>query len=522
MLAMLRRQVVIYPFLFALYGVLALAAANAVEVTWLRVLVIPITVVMAVAAAAWMLSRLVSRDVHVRALVALDIVLWFSWYGYFRRALVSQPLLYRLAEHQYAIPGFLLSLSAVVYIIVRRFPRPLSELSRYLNITSVVLVVIPTVVLLRTYGLTGGHAVSDDAGSGTKPALASGAERPDIYLVVLDKYTGARSLAANFAFDNSPFIDSLQQLGFIVPRSPHANYVHTHLALSALLNWRLLDDRPADLTASTGALPLDYAAIENNRSWEFLHHRGYRFIFFPSAYPATARNRHADLQLPDPRQLTSEFEVVWRRNTLGMPLRRWWCGVVGCTGGEFPYTPAPPALVDWKFQQLAQLPDSNGAIFAFAHFTVPHEPYVFRADCSLREPYWPQADTGADEIPVKQAYVEQIQCVNRKVLRFVGGVLAKSKTPPIIILQADHGHGRLGQAFSTLPADAPDRVNERADIFAAYYLPGHPSGVIYDSITPVNVLPRIFNYYFDAGIPLQPDATYWSTWEEPFKFIRVR
>ena len=519
---MLRRHFVIYPFVVALYGVLALAASNVREVVWLGVLVTPITTALVVAAAAWVLSRVVSGDVHVRALVALAIILWFSWYGYFHRALVKQPLLFGLSRHQYAIPAYLLLLSAGVYVIVRRFPRPLSDLSRYLNITTALLILIPTVTLIRDHGLRGGNAADQGTEPHTRPVLASDAVRPNIYLIILDKYTGAHSLTANYDFDNSQFIDSLQRLGFTVPRAPQANYVHTHLALSALLNWQLLDDRPADLTASGGALPLDYAAIEDNRSWEFLHQRGYRFVFFPSAYPATARNRHADLQLPDPRQVTSEFEVVWRRNTLAMPVRRWWCRTVGCSSGNFPYTPAPPALIDWKFQQLAQMPDSGGAIFAFAHFTVPHEPYVFRADCTPREPYWPMADTGADELPVKQAYVEQIECVNRKVLRFVDTVLAKSKTPPIIILQADHGHGRLGRTFTILPEDAPTLVAERTDIFAAYYLPGHPPGVVYDSITPVNVLPRIFNHYFDAQIPLQPDATYWSTWEEPFKFTRIR
>ncbi len=89
------------------------------------------------------------------------------------------------------------------------------------------------------------------------------------------------------------------------------------------------------------------------------------------------------------------------------------------------------------------------------------------------------------------------------------------------MLQADHGNGRLGAEFATISEADPDRVRERIDPFAAYYLPQQPAGVVYDSITPVNVLPRIFNHYFDAGIPLQRDATYWSTWQEPFSFTPV-
>jgi hypothetical protein len=134
----------------------------------------------------------------------------------------------------------------------------------------------------------------------------------------------------------------------------------------------------------------------------------------------------------------------------------------------------------------------------------------------------PRTAAESDEPAARDAYVEQIQCVNKKVLHLTAELIRKSKTPPIILLQADHGNGRLGREFATINRAGREHIEERTDPFAAYYLPDHASGVIYDSITPVNILPRVFNHYFNAGIPLQADATYWSTWQEPFGFTRVK
>lgn len=522
----MKQERVFYPFLVALYSVLALAAANFAEV-WPRDLIVPIATSLFIAVEAWVIGRLVTRNRQLGGLVALAIVAWFVWYDYVRQAYSREPWLQPLSVPHFAVPLILLAFLAIPYIIAQRFSGHLARITRSLNITAAILVTMSGAALIRGWdvGLQWAEkpAVADSARADPPYSAVPANARPDIYIIVLDKYTGSRSLKANYGYENSFFEDSLRRAGFYIPADPHSNYVHTHLALSAFLNWQLLGDRPPDLSANDGALLLDYAAIEDNRTWRYLRGLGYRFIFSPSAYPATARNRYADLQLPSPSKIVGEFATVWSRKTLLAPISRWLCMSFGCNRGSgFPYTPAPASVIDWKFDHLGQLPDSAGPIFVFAHFALPHEPYIYYSDCTHREPYWPESDSGKEETLVRKAYIQQVECTNRKVLSLTSELIRRSKRPPIIILQADHGHGRLGRDFASLEDAGAERVAERTDIFAAYYLPGHPHGVVYDSITPVNVLPRVFNHYFDAHIPLQPDATFWSTWDEPFKFTRIR
>jgi hypothetical protein len=517
------RVFVFYPFLVGIFGVLALAASNASEVAPAD-LARPLGIAIVVASVGCLLGALLTREWHAAALIALAVVLWFSCYSFVVDLLAHEPWLQPLSAPRFAVPLLASIAIAIAYAGGKRLALYLRTSSRYLNRCALIMLLFPMAALLNGWRRIGGA----DANAGEPepmPAVfnhAAGVQhKPDIYLIVLDEYTGTRSLAQNYDFDNRSFEDSLRALGFVVPRAPRSNNLHTHLALASLLNWELLESRPSSMKVDNGALKIDYRAIEDNRTSRYLHQLGYRFVFFPSAYRATAANRNADVQIPDPVHLTSEFERSWYRSTPIPTARRWWCRRRACNPTSS-YKPPQAELIEWKFDQLAKLSDSAGPIFAFAHFVTPHWPYMFESDCRHREPYRPPSDSGAYELPMKRAYVAQIQCINRKVLDAASRILAESEAPPIIIIQADHGHGRLGRDFPSLAEAGAERVDERIDPFAAYYLPGHPSGVVYDSITPVNVLPRVLNHYFDAQIPLQPDATFWSTWDEPFKFTRIR
>jgi hypothetical protein len=79
----------------------------------------------------------------------------------------------------------------------------------------------------------------------------------------------------------------------------------------------------------------------------------------------------------------------------------------------------------------------------------------------------------------------------------VDQLLATSKTPPIIVIQGDHG----GTYWK--------RPDQRMKILNAYYLPG-AGNVLYPSISPVNTFRIIFNTYFGQEFPLLPDVSRYS------------
>ena len=117
----------------------------------------------------------------------------------------------------------------------------------------------------------------------------------------------------------------------------------------------------------------------------------------------------------------------------------------------------------------------------------------------------------------RQDYLGQLEYANKKILRSIDQILANSETPPVIILQSDHGPG------STLDWENPEKTNmhERMPILNAYYLPDKGKKMLYESITPVNSFRVVFNALFDADLELLEDRNYFARWSRPYDFIDV-
>jgi hypothetical protein len=343
---------------------------------------------------------------------------------------------------------------------------------------------------------------------------------PDVLFLILDKYTGSRTLSQQYGYDNGDFAEWLRAHGFVVPKAPRANYVHTFLALDGMLNLGYLDSVADRVGATNVNRELYYDRVEGNRLAAFFRERGYEFVFLPTAYSATRQNRYADRQIPEPSQIRSELVAVWHRTTPVPTLHRLTCAVLGC---PYPtaYTPETAEMFDWKFAQLAQLAGQERPLFVLAHFTLPHEPYVFRGDCSHRPPYWPTWDNGPDSAHVTRAYVDQITCLNRQLEDLIFAWQTRSRVPPIILLQGDHGHGRSGRQLPGRKRLRPDQVEDRTSVFAAYLVPGAEVDSVPAGVTPINGVRFMLRHGFGADLPPLPDLTYWSAFRTPSALDRV-
>ncbi len=82
-----------------------------------------------------------------------------------------------------------------------------------------------------------------------------------------------------------------------------------------------------------------------------------------------------------------------------------------------------------------------------------------------------------------------------------------SRTPPIIILQGDHGYGR--------------HARDKVSILNAYYFPGGGDEVLYETITPVNNFRLVFDLYFGGQFGLLEDVSYYSPYDAAYDFSEV-
>ena len=501
----------LHPLLGGIYFVLSLAAANAISLTGWRDLQWPVPTALVLASLFWLLAYALSREAQKASLLALLWITAFSVYGYVAEALLPSGAIQLVGGDM----GLLAVFGVVLFgptLALLRSHRDLGAANRYATIVTGVLVAYTGAQLWWGMHQERSLNVLVPPPTATRAVPADTAP-PDFYLIVLDKYTGGELLARHFGYDNRSFEDFLRSRGFIVPRSARANYPQTQLALAAMLNLDYVQNLPGQVHL--------FDLIENNRLEAFLRQRHYRFVFFPTGFKFTSRNRNADLQLPEPTQVKGEFGAVWQRTTMLPELFQLACGVLGCRAGRLVYVAEGPDLMDWKFRQLQGLAGGSTPTFVFAHLALPHEPFIYHADCSPRDPVWPIGGSGYENAMADSAYLDQVTCVNRKVSVLVDSILARSRRPPIILLQADHGNGRFIRHMPQFRDLDSYRLRERMSVFSAYYLPGLGPDSISDSITPVNAMRLVLRHYFGADLPPLEDASYWAAPGAPRDFTRI-
>ena len=93
------------------------------------------------------------------------------------------------------------------------------------------------------------------------------------------------------------------------------------------------------------------------------------------------------------------------------------------------------------------------------------------------------------------------------MLEAIDTILANSDTPPIIVIQGDHGPWLQPKA-------------KRMQILNAYYLPGH-NDELYPTITPVNTFRLVFTDYFGGDYPLLDDISYFSPVPKLYEFSEI-
>jgi len=170
-------------------------------------------------------------------------------------------------------------------------------------------------------------------------------------------------------------------------------------------------------------------------------------------------------------------------------------------------------------KQAVHLPQDN---FTFIHMLVPHPPFVFGAEgeklkhTALYSFTDGPSAQGTPEDYLRD-YANQLIYTNQLVMEMLDYIFAHSPTPPIIIIQGDHGpRGFVGKDF------ADTNMYESFSILNAYYFPDQNYSALYPSISPVNSFRVVLMQYFSEDLELLRDASYYSAHQTPFDLKEVK
>jgi len=335
-------------------------------------LLLPLGLSLGLTVAGLFIFRALTRSWSSAALICTLLVALFYTYG------MAWDWLGRMLLGHWVLVGAWVLLAVIgtsmvwrLDVIARRMSGPLNAIGGVLLGMNLLVVVAFTLNLSPA-------VVDDGPGLTMSPAPSPGADLPDIYWLILDRYASGNVMHKYFDYDNSPFLDALRDRGFYVAEHATANYLKTALSLNSSRNMEYLDlaSLRARASADDDWRPA-YADLSAPFGVEhYLGSAGYRFIYLGTYWGPTSRHPSAEINyIYD--QLTSEFLDVLGRSTVLRALEG--------LGPESPF--------DWRRNrwnqtryELASLGRAStlaGPKFVHAHLALPHDPYVFHADGSF-------------------------------------------------------------------------------------------------------------------------------------------
>ncbi len=475
----------VYPIFFSLFPVLSLTASNIGQV-FIGEMTRPLILSLALGGILfWICQRLI-RDSHRAALITASLLFLFFTYGQVYAAFEGKTLLgVGLFRHRILFPLFCFVGLSLVWWIVRKVKQTAS-VTYSLNIASIFLLIYPSFALISNLVR---QSVSD-ASSQNPTAVASGeaAGAPDVYYIILDGYGRQDILQKELGYDNSEFIDGLRARGFYVAECSQSNYAHTLYSLSSSLNYDYLETLGATDDAERITL-LKHGAVR-----AAFEAQGYSVVAFPTGWSMTEWT-DADIYPSYGKSFTTltEFETLFLDTTM----LRVATDYDRLNSTTTPYSQARRLRVLSMIETLKELPAREGKYFVFAHFVIPHPPYSFGADGEWLEI---NADTASYE-EFRHAYINQAEFIGGQILQVVDSIQSASDTPPVIIIQGDHGP----------PPDLTNDPSIKMPILNAYYFPdAEAAEALYPSISPVNSFRVVLNRYFHSNLPLLEDKSYFA------------
>ncbi|MFA6384620.1 MAG: sulfatase-like hydrolase/transferase [Candidatus Omnitrophota bacterium] len=489
-----------HQFFFALFPVLFLFSRNIGEGE-LRYadIILPSIVVLCFAFIFSGLFSAAARDRRKGAIITSVFLLLALSYGHGYSILN----IFMYVKHRALLPVSAAFFFAVYYCVIRT-KNDLERITVILNAIAVSMIVVPLISIAfyaADYGIQKNNCRAikiNEPLRGAAPVLPA----RDIYYIVIDSYVASSTLQEVYNYDNSVFTDFLKKKGFVIASNSRSNYSATFLSLASSLNMEYVNYLEGVIGQGNDRRIL-YGMIRESKLKDYLRERGYRILHFGMWWPPGKNEKSLGFDLLRDKCFSPFSLALMERSILNIFYDYYFASVIK----NVTYN---------TFDAVAKVPGLKGPTFTFAYFYGMHAPFVFEADGQVIGSY-AAVEYSKDKRKAARLFMGQLDFYNAMLARLIDDILSKSRIPPVIVLQSDHGL----QFAECSQAGFKSCIQQRMRNFSAYYLPDNGSDLVYDSITPVNSFRLILKRYFNAEMELLNDRCFYSDKARPFVFTDV-
>ena len=392
-------------------------------------------------------------------------------------------------RYSFIVPAFLVAATILFFIIKKR--STVFTITYYLNILMVILIIIDTGTLLFRVSSKKKGLALQGTDTGDVFSLCDTCPKPDVYIILLDEYAGARELKDIFHYDNQPFYDSLGLRGFKTIANSHSNYNYTPYSTATTLNMKYLDPQKTSDAKKGYKYAID--DINDNRTVNFFLANGYRFFNyspFTVAYqsaPAEGSFVPVNTKLITAGTFLTRFEKdVWLSVADKMNIT-WYLKK------SMYVTLKDNDLIYNLTKNIAET--KTGPKVIYTHLLMPHYPYYYNEAGELRS-----FDTLRKSLfENTEHYLSYLKYTNKQMTVLIDHILSHSSMPPVIALISDHGYRHY--------KNNRDPKYYYSNLLSIH-LPGGNYSLYSDSTSNINFFRILLNSEFNQKLPLLEDKTF--------------
>jgi hypothetical protein len=312
-----------------------------------------------------------------------------------------------------------------------------------------------------------------EAASSDVPDAPDVADRPNVYLFVLDEYARNDQMAAALDYDNNEFYEDLRQRGFVVPEGVHAPFQQTILAMSSIFEMDYIATTREE--AAIGAMAVTDRLRGDNATVDYFRSIGYEYAYSPPGLYSWNRcvNDLVDLCIePDGKGLyIDEVDLALLDLT-----------PIGSLDLVREAVTDPDYAVDRLYEQRDEIDEP---FFLYAHIVSPHWPYRYEEDCALRSRFvYPPLLLDKSEGDLAN-YLQDVECLNERVLDGLDRI-EEDDPEAIVVLMSDHGSKFIHDGRKRLEDWGPEAKREEFGVLYALRVPDRCEGSVEEATNSVN------------------------------------
>lgn len=376
----------------------------------------------------------------------------------------------------------------ILLIILKRRKKTFYTLAQYLNYLFILLILIDLFTL--SYFIV--THKEENILSDKELAPCTNCDKPDIYLIVADGYSGKQTLNEIFHFDNSLFENELTKRGLHIIENSRGNYNFTQHVMASVLNLDYLTGIDGQ-NSSKKDMRICISTINNSKTFQYLKKEGY------DLYNYSVFDFDGQLSVAKPTFLQTKTKPIVSQTFLFRIQRDLWYHLVtdlhlSSAINKSTYHDRENNIKIYNLTKDIAVHKTNKPKFVYTHLTYPHHPYYF--DSTGKEVPFDKLDIKYARD--KQLYISYLKYCNKQLLELVDYIIASSPKPPIISLISDHGF-----------REYRENVDQKYHFINlnVIFLPDKNYSGFYKGMTNVNLFRVLLNTEFKQNLPMLKDST---------------